>query len=170
MKIGLVGVGPWGQTLARKVKEAGHEILFHDRGHKTIPTTGLGEFLPWNEMAGWVDAMVVAAPPDITLRAARYAAEKGKAVLATKPFLGAAQILEEVEIKAPFLVDYVHLRSPLFGRLCDHVEDKMGRATPISAEAAFFGDGPERRFDGLFDYGPHALSCMFDVLQAQAAA
>jgi predicted dehydrogenase len=163
MKFGLVGVGPWGQRLALKLQQAGHTIAYHDRKHGSIPTTGLGEHLPWREMVKVVQGIVIATPPDATTEIAAVAAKLGKTVLATKPLFGAVTIMD-AGVRAPFVVDYVHLRSPMFIELCSHIEDKKN-VRIAGVEAQFYDDGPVRGFPALFDYGPHAISCIFEVLE-----
>lgn len=163
MKLGLVGVGRWGKTLARKFKEAGHEILFYDRLQSSEPVEGLGQRLPWVEMHNWVDAMVIAATPPITAEIALLCAMNGFPVVATKPLLN----VEEMVIKrkpAPFAVDYVHLHSPIMKELYNLTDKKKSSGISIEkVKSEFWGQGPVRVMGSLFDYGPHAISTVLEL-------
>lgn len=163
MRLGLVGVGQWGKTLARKFKECGHEILFYDRLQSDAPAEGLGQRLPWVEMHNWVDAMVLAATPPIASEIALVCAMKGFPVMVTKPLLNP----EEIVIKrkpAPFAVDYVHLHSPIMKALYDFADKKKSAGIYIEKVLSeFWGQGPVRVLGSLFDYGPHAISTVLEL-------
>lgn len=165
MKVGLVGVGPWGRTIARKLKKLGHEVAYHCRGSGTAAPE-MGELVDWKKMPGLVPAVIVAAPPQVTKEVAYELAKKCIPVLATKPFLGAEEILSDIKWKGtPFAVDYVHLHSPLMKKLMNEI-DEQGQigVTAKNIECQFYGDGPVRSFSPLLDYGPHALTAAFELL------
>lgn len=165
MRFGLVGVGPWGKKIASKLVGLGHEIAYHSRG-KGGPEKGLGEFLPsYESMPSEVDGVVLAATPEVVKEAAWFFAEDGKPVLATKPLLGAEDIMAAGHGDGIFMVDYVHLHSPLMKLLSDYIDTKKGEGVRVeSVEAGFYGYGPVRGFSPLFDYGPHAVSAVFELL------
>lgn len=163
MKVGLVGVGRWGMTLARKLKELGHEIPFYDRLQSNVPVEGLGERLQWTVMRKEVDAMVIAATPPITSDVALVCAMNGIPVLATKPLLHADEILVKRK-QAPFTVDFVHLHSPIMMALYDLVDGlKKRRVYVDKVSSQFYGGGPVRPLTSLYDYGPHAISAILEL-------
>jgi len=160
MKIALVGVGPWGSLLARKLTGAGALITSYVR-HSGPDVDGFGQRVTIDSLwqPGTVDGIVIAAPPEITLQLARQAAAAGMAVLATKPL----QLPAPVQITAPFFVDYVRLWSKgyeqLKARVAGHAIQKI--------EIEFFGPGPWRAFSSLDDFGSHALAFVHDLLGSQ---
>lgn len=168
MKLGLVGVGQWGKTLARKFKECGHEILFYDRLQSDTPAEELGQRLPWTEMHNWVDAVVLAATPPISSEIALICAMKGFPVFVTKPLLNS----EEIVIKrkpAPFAVDYVHLHSPIMKALYDFADMKKRKGAFVEkVKSEFWGQGPVRVLTSLFDYGPHAISVVLELTTSRS--
>lgn len=163
MKLGLVGVGRWGKTLARKFKEIGHEIAFYDRLRSGDEEEGLGQRVGWTEMKNWVDAMVVAATPPITSDIALVCAMSGVPVLATKPLLNVSEIVVKRK-PAPFAVDYVHLHSPIMKMLYDMTDGMKKRRVYIEkVTAEFWGKGPVRTLNSIYDFGPHAISSVLEL-------
>jgi hypothetical protein len=160
MKIALVGVGPWGSLLARKLTGAGALITSYVR-HSGPDVDGFGQRVTIDSLwqPGTVDGIVIAAPPQITLQLARQAAAAGMAVLATKPL----QLPAPVQITAPFFVDYVRLWSKGYEQLKARV---AGQAIQ-KIEIEFFGPGPWRAFSSLDDFGSHALAFVHDLLGSQ---
>jgi len=159
VRLGLVGVGRWGRILASKFQELGAAVACHDRGNGDAPTQGLGQRVAWRDMLGQVDAVVLAAPPSINFEVALRAAERGLPIFCTKPVgltAGQARQLRDVR-KAPFIVDYVHSRSRIFQRM----KRVLSGTEPTDVSISMYGDGPERAFPPLWDYGPHALSILF---------
>lgn len=127
---------------------------------------GMGVYLPsYESMPSEVEAVVLAAPPEVTKEAAFFFASEDVPVLATKPLLGAEDIMACGRGDGIFMVDYVHLHSGLMGKLESYIDSKKQAGVRVSEfEAQFYGDGPVRGFSPLFDYGPHALSALFELL------
>jgi predicted dehydrogenase len=151
--------------LAAKFREAGAKIIAYDRLKNSFPQSfpqsfygeGFGERLPWQLMLSNVDAIVAAAPPDITLAVTRAAAEAGVPVFATKPLM----LEQPLTLKAALFVDYVKLWSPRWQSF------KRAQTLITDVEIEFYGDGPVRSFPGLLDYGSHALAYVQDLLGTQ---
>lgn len=160
MNVGIIGVGPWGRTVAAAFERAGHVVTAHDRHDKSKFAGDVGELVPWRDMISGrlVDAVVCTAPPDVTRIVFDVCQARRMPCLLTKPFL-----ISNVprELSAPVFVDYVHLASPVYERLkknatVDYEVEEM--------EVTFCGNGPDRSFPGLLDYGAHALSIVHDIL------
>ncbi len=157
MKIALVGVGPWGSLMARKMTGAGALVTCYVRqGGPDIE--GLGQRVSTDSLwqPGLVDGIVIAAPPAVTLALAQMAASEGKAALATKPL----QLTDPLKITAPLLVDYVRLWAQGYRQLKSMV---VGHVI-ARIEVEFYGPGPLRAFSSLDDYGPQALAFVHDLL------
>jgi len=155
MKIGLVGTGPWGRKLADKFRSVGLEISVYSRkGGDSVE--GLGVRVNWEDMLfgkNKVEAIVVAAPPEVSLKIAIHAVNAGVPILATKPLM----LDRQLSLRAPFFVDYVGLWSPKWKAFKDRAA-----LEPVTVE--FYGKGPVRDFPGLLDYGSHALALVRDLL------
>lgn len=165
MKVGLIGTGPWGLTLARAFQKQGVEIAAHahERPHRV---DGLGKRMSWAQMIGaaGIDAVIAAGPPDVTLEAVKMCQGRGVPVLATKPLMLEAPLA--LAFKTPMYVDYVHLWSTCYQALKEEVEARKGhlKIQISSITCDFSGPGPKRDFSSLRDYGPHALAFAFDLL------
>lgn len=160
MKIGLVGVGPWGKTLAAAFKRAGHVVAAHDRHDREKIADDLGELVFWPDMVAQklVDAVVCTTPPPVTKAVFDACQARHMPCLLTKPFLISHA---PKDLSAPTFVDYIHLVSPVYERLrknaiVDYGVEKL--------EVSFIGCGPDRSFPGLLDYGSHALAMVHDLL------
>jgi predicted dehydrogenase len=168
VKVGFVGCGKWAQVLANAFQGNGHQIWGYVRsnGHGD---PGLGKRASSrSELFEGIDAVVLAAPPEVVTDAAVEAIERGLPVLATKPIKGAEGLLE-LKLRAPFMVDFVHLHSPLWRRLCERIDTHHSAVRMVSVE--FSGDGPVRPWcDGLDDYGSHAVAMALDIVGAKGLA
>lgn len=163
MKVGLIGTGPWGLTLAKAFQRQGAEIVAHShaRPHRV---EGLGVRMPWQEMpdCAGIDAVIAAGPPGVNLSAAVRCDIKKMPILATKPLMLEAPLF----VMAPVYVDYVHLWSPCYLALKAELGARkahLGRRI-TSLACNFSGPGPKREFSSLRDYGPHALAFCLDLL------
>lgn len=157
MKIGLIGTGPWGQTLARAFQKQGAEIVAYARS-KPESVPGFGRRMAWEQMprAAGIDAIVTAGPPIVTFGAVMDCVAARTPVLATKPLM----LTGPLRLSAPLYVDYVHLWSPCYLRLKEAVAGQKIASIAVD----FYGCSPDRGFSSLLDYGPHALAFVFDLL------
>jgi len=161
MRLALVGVGPWGRLLARKMGDAGAKIVAYARGNgPDVDDLGMRVSLDCLWRIDQLDGIIAAATPEVTMNLACHAAAEGLAVLATKPLM----LAEPVAIKAPFFVDYVRLWSRGYVLLKGHV---AGRRL-YSIDIDLFGNGPLRPYPSLDDYGSHALAFVHDLLGQEA--
>jgi predicted dehydrogenase len=160
MNLGIVGVGPWGRTVAGSFERAGTKILAYDRGDKSKRMNNLGDLVSWQEMveSSSFDVVACAATPDVTMQVFEACQKKRKPCFLTKPFL-----ISEApkDLTAPVYVDYVNLASPIYEKF----KKSATRDYKIeSLEISFHGNGPERSFTGLLDYGSHAVAFVHDLL------
>lgn len=157
MDLVLVGVGPWGRLLARKLTEAGARVVAYTRASGP-DVDGLGVRIPLTDLwsSGRFDGLIAAAPPAVTLALSTQAASHGMAVLATKPLM----LTTPLAITAPFFVDHARLWSRCYGLLKQRIAGHAIR----SIDVAMVGNGPIRAFSSLDDYGPHALAFVHDLL------
>jgi len=159
MKIGIIGVGKWGRTLARKLTSAGAEIVAHDRATDMVMPDRFGPRVPWKDMVEGdeVDAVVAATPPDVTADIFRLCQAAMKPCLLTKPLL----VDRGSEVTTTTYVDYVHLFSPLWSCLREMLQE----SDIASMSAVSTGSSSPRAFPASLDYGPHAISLLLDALE-----
>jgi hypothetical protein len=160
MNLGIVGVGPWGRTLASSFERSGSTIVAYDRADRDKKINDMEVLMPWQEMieSPTVEIIACAGPPDVTMKVFLACQAKRKPSFLTKPFL-----IYEVpkNLSAPTYIDYVTLASPIYQKLrksatMDYEVEKL--------EIDFYGSGPERSFPGFVDYGSQALAIAHDLL------
>lgn len=162
MRLGFVGVGRWASRLAAAFRACGAEIVAYDRGTKPDYVgdpphlDGFGWYSPWRVQLARenIDAIIAAAPPEITTEVALACAAAGKPVMATKPLWDHPQ-----RITAPFYVDFWRLWSGVHREARERLAaDKRARLT-----MSLYGVGPFRSFPGAFDWGPHVAAALIDL-------
>ncbi len=158
IRVGLVGVGRWGRTLASAATSCGAVVVAHCRDNP-VPAPGLGRLAEWRDLVEKkeVDALFLAAPPGPTTEIALRCAAEGFPVLATKPVVVASPLTHV----APLYIDYVRLWSRCYRALKAYAESSEG---VIDVQVEMFGQGPYRNFPGWLDYGPHSLAFVHDLL------
>jgi len=161
MKVGFVGTGPWAQTLRNAFVRAGAEVVAYDRS-RPEPRPDFGQRRHWPDMMDdpEIDAIVAATPPEVTLAVAKLATNARKPVFLSKPFM----IEEPLTIRAPLFVDYVRLHSSAY----QDVKERCRCLGIREVRVRLYGEGPDRTFPGLFDYGPHAVAFLCDLLGVHA--
>ncbi len=156
MRLGFVGVGRHAQRMARAFRECGAEVVAHARKVGTDCMLGptFGECTTWQAMVTDpnIDAIVVAAPPDVTRQVAEALLGTGKPACLTKPF-------ECGFVSEPWVIDFWRLHSPAWLAL----KAELAGRTIAAVHVDFYGNGPQRAFSGLLDYGPHALAFVLDL-------
>lgn len=162
MKIGIIGVGPWGLRLAEACETLGFPVTDYARKPGSPDQEGLGKrWNHWRDMMSKVDGIICAATPAVTYEVYRESIALKKAVLLTKPLY--VNELPDETISAPILIDYVRLWSPCY----EEIKRRVRGFKISSIKVSFCGDGPVRSFPGLYDYGPHAFAWIFDLLESQ---
>lgn len=166
LRLGFVGVGQWARELVRAFTELGHVCVAHEREDPggMPPPEGFGTYISGGiDHFEDIDLIVAAAPPDPTTLVAMRCAEWGKPCIATKPLLRHPSLTQ-----ALFEVDFWRLDSGPYKALQKAVKHHaaVGRH-PKELTIRMCGNGPFRSFDGVLDWGPHALAFLYDLLPSQ---
>jgi len=164
VRAGVVGAGRWATTLAAKLSAFGVWIGGHSR-RGVEPARGMGELVrPWQELIGGSDLIVAAtSSPSLNAEIVVECARRGVAVLATKPIDLPEEICRPGALRAPVMVDYVHLFSPVYRAL----KERVRRSPEIRVEGLVVEmSGPDARrpFPASEDYGSHAAAIYRDLL------
>lgn len=107
------------------------------------------------------DGVIVCTPPDSHIEIAQYALKKNIAILIEKPLslsLSEAETLKK--FTAPILVNHIHLFSDGYQNMKKSIAGK--KITHIDSQG--YGQGPVRPYSSLWDYGPHDLSMILDLV------
>lgn len=173
VRIGLIGLGQWGQVIARNIAAAPGLCLARAAGRrKDTPR----RFLPaqcivsndWHLVttADDVDGIIIATPPESHFEIATAAIDAGKAVLIEKPLttnLAQAEALlrQATRTNAFVMVDHIHLYHPAYRALRARLAT-LGPPTQIEGIGGNWG--PFRQdTDVLWDWGPHDVALALDL-------
>jgi hypothetical protein len=180
MNLGFVGVGKWAQRLAAAFRACGAETVHFDRGTNqpsTLPeaaragakaqadheyVNGFGYRMYWPAMIAdkSIDAIIAVAPPEVTTEVALACAAAGKPVMATKPLFDHPET-----IRAPFYVDFWRLWSEAHRELRRITDSPEWPPDPNNEiHWRLCGSGPFRSFPEIFDYGPHVMAAIQDLM------
>lgn len=158
MKIGMIGVGRWGRTLAGKLMDAGAQIAEYDR-HSDIPMPDrYGRRVPWREMVyeRRIDAVVAATPPDLTYEIFNACQDARLPCLLTKPLL--IESGHRPQFTTTTYVDLIHLHSPLWALVCNELSNHE-----VESMSAVSSGPTTRDMPGSLDYGPHAVALLLNA-------
>lgn len=162
-RLGFIGVGAHARKMRDAMQNAGATVVAHDRSRGSdAESHAWGRRLSWQRQleAKEIDAVVVAAPPDIALAVAEKAAKTGKKVCVSKPLRW-----QSSERPPNVWVDLWRLYAPSW------LERRRDAYTASKLEIVACGYGPWRTtHSGLEDYGPHALAFALSARPELAAA
>lgn len=147
MQLVVIGAGRWGRNIIRSLGKREDE-------HITIATHH------WrNVVRRGVDGVIVAAHPGIHLDVVKRCDKLGIPVMLEKPAalrLGDVTAMASADI--PIVVDYTLLFAPEYQQM------RANGGVPVKVTAAWCGPGPMRSWSALYDYGPHPLAVVLDLL------
>jgi predicted dehydrogenase len=195
VKIGLVGVGRWGRTLAEVFTRCGASIELHDRKSDGPPIFGAGRRMPWGQMLAGrgmrafksnaaslpvdvssenddcltmapIEALIVAADPETTTSVTEAAIDAWMPAFITKPLLRDPRTFENQGY------DWTGLPAPCmvdFWRLWSPawrtLQKEIEAEAPREIVIKLHGDGPVRGYPGAHDYGPHVVAFLYDLFE-----
>lgn len=156
MNILLIGQGIWGTKILATLYQFGQIFT-------TVATRD-----NWRDelSSGKYQGVIVATVPESHLEIALAAQELQIPLLLEKPAvlnLSDFNILTTKPWRSPVLVDYIHLFSPKFQEL----KNKYNSESIFHISSRGTNDGPHRTYSSLWDYGPHDLSMILDLLQEE---
>lgn len=153
------GLGAW----ARQVRET----LVTEFPSTSVDVLHRGNW----ELAKHPDGVIIASPAEAHAAQALYYVARGIPVFVEKPLALSIRDAERVGIAVeaqrglPFLVDHVHLFSPAYRKLKEVLLDPARTHGAVEDLAAVCnGPSPERACGTLWDWGPHALAYVVDLM------
>lgn len=154
MNILLIGNGYWGNAYVSTFKN-------HFQQH----SLDVGTRQDWKlKIDQKPDGVIVCTPPDSHIEIASYALQQNIPVMIEKPLalsLNECEKLKEFSANAFILVNHTHLFSEGYQRIKSMLKSEM-----IDKIDTFgWGINRNRSYSQLWDYGPHDLSMIFDLLE-----
>jgi predicted dehydrogenase len=177
LKLGIVGLGPWGQRYIETIKNKSDiQLVAACRKNNERP-----DFLPelckfytepsqmlWSRL----DGLILAADPYTNLKVAQNAIIYGLPILIEKPVAFHTKDIEQLmgygNVLSIALVNYTHLFSPAFIKLQEIVKNKE----IVEIYSKGYSKRAPRIFSSLWDYAPHDLAmgltlCNTDLTEPQ---
>jgi predicted dehydrogenase len=181
VRIGLIGLGYWGQNYVRVIEQAGNAGLVAmcdtkapliERARETARDARASNDPAKLLSSPDVDAVVIATPATTHYELARAALLAGKHVLCEKPLTMSADECERLieladERKLTLFVGHTFVYNPAVRAAGAFVaDDELGPA--LYAQAVWAAPGPVRKdVDALWDLAPHPVSILMHVFDAE---
>lgn len=179
IKLGLIGVGRWGnrylETMKRlqETQNIDAKIAYVCRRDTekmhSPPPEGTNWWLFWEDVLTWSDVqgVIIATPPQTHYKIAAVALTAGVPILIEKPATLSSRDTEGLlhlahAKKTPVMVGHVHLYSQPFRQMVEIIKATKEPIAKIVSDS--HGVGPERNYSILWDWAPHDLSMIYDLL------
>jgi len=163
VRLGLVGLGPWGRRYIETVAELDDCKLVFAVGSEYTPLLlgdGSGDLVCPDH---GLDGVLIATSPESHCRLAEEFINLGIPVMVEKPVaFHAADVerLKDLSARAgvPVLVDHTQL----FGPHYQAFKEKHAGSRALM-KMRWCGDSPARAYSALYDYGAHAVAMAIDL-------
>lgn len=147
----LIGKGVWGQKYISTLSSFPNILL-------NIATRDNWKNLINNNP----DGIIVCTPPQSHVEIASYALEKNIPSMIEKPLSLSLKEAETLKrYTAPILVNHIHL----FSHRYQHIKENLSCNSIQSVSTCGQGNSIVRDYSELWDYGPHDISMILDLLQ-----
>lgn len=147
----LIGAGKWGSKYISTINN--------------IPNIKLkiANRKNWKqEIDNGIDGVIIATPPSSHIEIAKYSLSKNIPTMIEKPLaLSYDEATQLQNFNIPILVNHLHLFSGAYQYIKHNLD---GQIQHIYAES---GDGYGREYSALWDWGPHDLAMILDLLQKE---
>jgi predicted dehydrogenase len=184
IRLGLVGVGPWGrryiETIGRRADCRIAAIARRSSDEIELPQPDVRRRPTWSDLVrdvttGDLDGVIVATEPYSQAAIAAACVASGVPALVEKPLGLTAEDAEAVlgsararQSSSPLVVDFTHLWAPAFRELKARVRSGSADAI-VHIESRGENRGPFRGWSAVYDYGAHDVAMCLDLLGRRAA-
>ena len=170
-----MGAGPWGRNCLRTLgRAAGARLIAvasRNPATRALVAPECRVVAEWRELLDLeLEGVVIATPPASHLPIAAEFLRRDIAVMIEKPLcmeLAAAAEFRELAAsrRAYAMVDHIHLYSPAY-RMLKRLSPGLGAIRSVASAGG--RQGPYRAdTPALWDWGPHDVSMILDLMQAQ---
>jgi predicted dehydrogenase len=146
----LVGNGKWGSKYVSTLSD------FEDVKLQIADRTNWKKLIDTNP-----NGVIICTPPDSHVEISAYSLERNLPVMIEKPL--SLSLLEAKTLKqftAPILVNH----TDLFTEGYETIKKKVKDSCIISIVSNGYNKSPNRTYSSLWDYGPHDLAMILDLL------
>lgn len=151
MNIVLVGNGKWGKNYVSTIQN-----YFPDINLIVANRSNWQDLIDKNP-----NGVIIATPPNSHIEIASYALMSDIPVMIEKPLSLSLKEAETLNIfSAPILVNHIHLFSEGYEKIKKLID--INNITEI--KTCGYGQGLPRQYSSLWDYGPHDLSMILDII------
>jgi len=149
LKLLLIGSGAWGKNYIKTLQNFDIELSVANRYN-------------WKQLIDKKpNGVIVCTPPQFHTEIARYSLEYNIPTMIEKPLSLSLEDAKSLNgFSAPILVNHIHLFSEQYENIKKKIS--VNNITHISSQG--FNIGPYRDYSSLWDYGPHDLSMILDIL------
>ncbi|MGB0681384.1 MAG: Gfo/Idh/MocA family protein [Magnetovibrionaceae bacterium] len=174
VRLGVLGAGPWGRNVIKTIRRLdGVELTGVISGNPETaaclgPETILYPDLDAALAGGRFEGLFICSPPAAHAEAAEAAMKRGLAVMVEKPLCLSGEEAKTLETAAETFegrigVDHIHLFAPEW----QHLKAEIRPETMIRIMARAGGERATRPDASLlWDWAPHDLAMVFDLLEA----
>lgn len=153
IKFGIAGTGPWGQAVSKAIGGLGFDCQPCDRH---------GAFQDYDKLLDWADIIWIATRPGTNCDLAARSLKAGRPTVVEKPVAFTGQEVRKLvklskDRQVPLIVDYIHLFCANLGLIAKPTE---------SLDIEIGGNGPQRDYSDLWDYGSHAVAIALNHIQS----
>jgi len=148
-KLLLIGAGAWGKNYIKTLQDFNVELFIATRHN-------------WKQLIDEnPDGVIICTPPQSHVEIAHYSLSRNIPTMIEKPLsLSMKEATSLGTFSAPILVNHIHLFSEQYQNIKNIID--VGSIKSISSQG--FNQGPYRDYSSLWDYGPHDLSMILDIL------
>ena len=172
VRLALIGGGRWGRNIIQTVKNMDYAELVHLASRNPENTKRVGESCrispSWTSVLDNpdVEGVMVATPPETHFKIVHAALQRNLPVFVEKPLTmdakSARQLAEESQKRnIPVIVDHIHLFNSLHAIIKQAI-DRLGGLVSFSSCGG--NHGPFRAYPPLWEWGPHDLSLVLDLV------
>lgn len=143
------GNGVWGQNYVKTISNISNiDLTIANRNN-------------WKKLIDDADGVIISTPPNSHIEIAKYILDKSIPVIIEKPIslsYQEAKILKQYNV--PIIVNNIHLFSDAYQK----IKDMSSKYNIKHIYSEGMNNGPKRDYSSLFDYAPHDLSMILDLL------